>query len=79
MNTHLKNVKLTVRGKNPVVLENYSIRGNNIRYFILPDSLPIDTLLVDDGPRVPKGKDKTSKMSSFKARRTPASARKPVL
>jgi small nuclear ribonucleoprotein D1 len=27
------------------------ILGNNIRYFILPDSLPLDTLLVDDTPK----------------------------
>lgn len=30
-----------------------SIRGNNIRYYILPDSLNLDTLLVDlDQPKV---------------------------
>src|SRR5438045_2936831 len=51
MNTHLKAVKLTVKGKNPVNLDTLSIRGNNIRYFILPDSLNLDTLLVDDAPR----------------------------
>lgn len=68
MNTHLKNVKLTVKGKNPVSLENYSIRGNNIRYFILSDSLPIDTLLVDDGPKIPKNKDKVPKRLTYKVR-----------
>lgn len=52
MNTHLKTVKLTLRGKNPVTLDHLSIRGNNIRYYILPDSLNLDTLLVDDTPRV---------------------------
>ena len=31
MNTHLKAVKLTLKGKNPVPLEQLSIRGNNIR------------------------------------------------
>lgn len=25
--------------------------GNNIRYIVLPDSLPLDTLLIDDEPR----------------------------
>ena len=41
-------------GKNPVVLDHLTIRGNNIRYFILPESLPLgdffytDTLLVND-------------------------------
>jgi len=51
MNTHLKAVKLTVKGKNPVNLDSLSIRGNNIRYFILPDSINLDTLLVDDTKR----------------------------
>ncbi|KAJ1967280.1 Sm snRNP core protein Smd1, partial [Dimargaris xerosporica] len=48
MNTHLKTVKMTVKNKDPVTLETLSIRGSNIRYFILPDSLPLDTLLIDD-------------------------------
>lgn len=51
MNTHMKTVKMTVRGKNPVALDHLSVRGQNIRYFILPDSLNLDTLLVDDAPR----------------------------
>ncbi|XP_039269399.1 small nuclear ribonucleoprotein Sm D1-like [Styela clava] len=51
MNTHLKSVKMTVKNREPVTLETLSIRGNNIRYYILPDSLPLDTLLVDEGPR----------------------------
>ncbi|CAI5986856.1 unnamed protein product, partial [Closterium sp. NIES-65] len=51
MNTHLKTVKLTVKGKNPVALDHLSVRGHTIRYFILPDSLNLDTLLVDDAPR----------------------------
>lgn len=55
MNTHLKNVKLTVRGREPITLDTLSIRGNNTRYWILPDALPLDTLLVDDAPR-PKSK-----------------------
>ena len=68
MNAHLKNVKLTVKGKNPISLENFSIRGNNIRYIILPEKLPIDTLLVDDGPRVPKYKDKIPKRLTYKVK-----------
>lgn len=51
MNTHLKSVKMTVKNRDPVQLESLSIRGNNVRYFILPDSLPLDTLLVDDTPK----------------------------
>ncbi|KZT62511.1 Sm-like ribonucleo protein [Calocera cornea HHB12733] len=59
MNTHLKTVKLSSRNREPSALDSLSIRGNNIRYFILPDSLPLDTLLVDDAPK-PKGKRKES-------------------
>ena len=52
MNTHLKTVKMTPpKGAAPVSLESLSIRGNNIRYFILPDALPLETLLVDDTPK----------------------------
>ena len=51
MNTHLKAVKMTKKGRNPVTLETLSIRGNNLRYFILPDSLNLDTLLIDDTPK----------------------------
>lgn len=51
MNTHLKAVKMTVKNKDPVQLDSLSIRGNNIRYYILPDSLPLDTLLIDDTPK----------------------------
>ena len=66
MNTHLKNVKMTIKGKNPVSLENFSIRGNNIRYYVLPESLPIDTLLVDEGPKVQKQKEKIPKRMVYK-------------
>jgi small nuclear ribonucleoprotein D1 len=52
MNTHLKAVKLIPKGKNPITMDALSVRGNNIRYYILPDSLNLDTLLVDiDKPK----------------------------
>lgn len=51
MNTHLRSVKMTVKNRDPVQLDTLSIRGNNIRYYILPDSLPLDTLLVDETPK----------------------------
>ena len=57
MNTHLKTVKMTTRNHDPVSLDSLSIRGNNIRYFVLPDSLQLDTLLVDDAPK-PKNRKK---------------------
>ncbi|KAL5721304.1 Small nuclear ribonucleoprotein SmD1a [Ranunculus cassubicifolius] len=52
MNTYLKTVKLTLKGKNPVTLDHLSVRGNNICYYILPDSINLETLLVEDTPRV---------------------------
>ncbi|KAI8059860.1 hypothetical protein BC940DRAFT_313179 [Gongronella butleri] len=60
MNTHLKAVKMTVKSRDPISLDTLSIRGNNIRCVILPDSLPLDTLLIDDTPKSknkPKKKD----------------------
>ena len=51
MNTHLKSVKMTIKGRDPITLDSLSLRGNNIRYFILPENLPLDTLLVDDTPK----------------------------
>eukprot|EP00884_Botryococcus_braunii_P005267 jgi/Botrbrau1/14741/Bobra.0108s0084.1 len=52
MNTHLKNVKMVQKGKPAQQLEQLSLRGNNVRYFLLPDSLNLDTLLVDlDQPK----------------------------
>ena len=67
MNTHLKSVKMTVKNKDPVQLETLSIRGSNIRYFILPDSLPLDTLLIDDAPKARgrggRGREPGSKLS----------------
>lgn len=52
MNTHLKNVKLNVKDREPVQLDTMTIRGNNIRWYVLPESLPLDTLLVDDAPKI---------------------------
>lgn len=62
MNTHLKAVKMSPRGKNPVSMDHLSVRGNNIRYYILPDSLNLDTLLVDiDKPKQRPTKVRTGK------------------
>ena len=65
MNTHLKTVKLTLKKKNPIMMEHLTIRGNNIRLFLLPDSLPLETLLADDAPKIktkaPKAKVKQVK------------------
>ena len=39
---------MTLKYKDPVQLNTLSIHGNNMCYFILPDSLPLDTLLIND-------------------------------
>lgn len=45
----------TLTDTDPQMFTQPTLRaGNTIRYFILPDSLPLDTLLVDDAPK-PKG------------------------
>ncbi|KAI8865956.1 Sm-like ribonucleoprotein, partial [Ramicandelaber brevisporus] len=51
MNTHLKSVKMSVKGRDPLQLDRLSVRGSTIRYIILPDSLPLDSLLLDDRPK----------------------------
>lgn len=66
MNTHLKTVKMTLKGKNPVDLESLSIRGNNIRYYILPDNLNLATLLAEDQPKRKQAKDKGMTISFTK-------------
>ena len=55
MNTNLRAVKMTPKGRDPISLDTINIRGSTIRYYILPDSLPLDTLLIDDAPK-PKNK-----------------------
>ena len=64
MNTHLKAVKLTVKGRETIALDHLTIRGNNIRYFLLPESLPLETVLVEEAPKLKKkigSKDKGGK------------------
>ncbi|KAK2071217.1 hypothetical protein P8C59_005658 [Phyllachora maydis] len=55
MNTALRNVKMTIKGQDTLPLDTMNIRGSTIRYIILPESLPLDTLLIDDAPK-PKNK-----------------------
>ena len=54
MNTHLKNIKMTVKGYDPIDLDHITIRGNNIRYFLLPENIPLESLLVDDSAKQKK-------------------------
>ena len=76
MNTHLKTVKLTTKGNDPVTLDHLTIRGNNIRYFFLPESLSIDTLLVDDSTKVKQKLNTIRSRYKGKVKRTPANTRK---
>lgn len=46
MNTFLQNVKMTVKDKNPINLDQLTLRGSSIRYVILPETLQLDALLV---------------------------------
>ena len=86
MNSHLTNVKLTAKGKPTIHLDQLTIRGNNIRYYILPESLPLDTLLVDEPNKLMKPKAQAQKKTKYiildefnnyrKPKRTPATVRK---
>ena len=55
MNIALRAVKYTPENWNTVTLDTMTVRGSTVRYIILPDSLPLDTLLIDDAPK-PKNK-----------------------
>jgi small nuclear ribonucleoprotein D1 len=55
MNVALRTVKFTTRGRDTLTLDSITVRGSTVRYIILPDSLPLDTLLIDDAPK-PKNK-----------------------
>ena len=39
-------VQRGAQGKAPLLLDQLSIRGNTIRYFVLPENLNVDALLV---------------------------------
>ena len=66
MNTHLKAVKMLLKGKESSEPGNAHSARHNIRYVILPDSLNIGTHLVDDGPKV-KAKPKETSEALFPA------------
>jgi small nuclear ribonucleoprotein D1 len=48
MNTFLQNVKMTTKDKNPINLDQLTLRGSSIRYIILPETLQLDALLVEE-------------------------------
>ena len=58
MNVFLKNVKMTIKDRDPQELDFINVRGSNIRLIILPDSLNLDTLLIDETPKMKNFKKK---------------------
>ncbi|KAI4498209.1 hypothetical protein M0802_006695 [Mischocyttarus mexicanus] len=67
MNTHLKTVKMIIKNRDPIQLDTLSLRGNNIRYYILPESLALETLLIDDTPKA-KAKKKEAARGAARGR-----------
>ena len=64
MNTHVRLVKVQLPAQPKERLENMTIRGASIRYVILPDSINLGTLLVDDRPKktmIRRGESKEEK------------------
>lgn len=61
MNTFLQNVKMTVKDKNPINLDQLTLRGSSIRYVILPETLQLDALLVEEESKAKKAKIPTKK------------------
>jgi small nuclear ribonucleoprotein D1 len=68
MNTFLQNIKMTIKGsclikidKNPIQLDQLTVRGSSIRYVILPETLQLDALLVEEENKVKKSKAPTKK------------------
>lgn len=53
MNTHVRLVRIKKPGpgQQEERLDNMTIRGAQIRYVILPESINLGTLLVDDSPK----------------------------
>lgn len=47
MNTVLNDVKMTIKGEEPVTVDTITLRGNTIRYFVLPESLQLDNMISD--------------------------------
>ncbi|KAG9202639.1 hypothetical protein G6514_004131 [Epicoccum nigrum] len=48
VNVALRTIKYTPKDLDNVTLDTMTVRGSTVRYIILPDSLPLDTLLIDD-------------------------------
>ncbi|EZG65036.1 small nuclear ribonucleoprotein Sm D1 [Gregarina niphandrodes] len=64
MNMHLKNAKMTVKARNPINVDNITIRGATIRLVLISDSIPLDTYLIDDGTSKVKTAETNTKRKS---------------
>ena len=69
MNTFLKNVKMTAKGKDPIALDQLTLRGSSIRYVILPETLQLDALLVEEESKGKKAKAPQKKGSKKPVRK----------
>uniref|UniRef100_A0AC35TFN2 Small nuclear ribonucleoprotein Sm D1 n=1 Tax=Rhabditophanes sp. KR3021 TaxID=114890 RepID=A0AC35TFN2_9BILA len=56
MNIHLRQVKLTLKNGDNLGMDSMTVRGNNLRYVILPDHLPLDSMLVEDKAKASKNR-----------------------
>ena len=73
MNVHLKAVKVQVKGYETKALDHFTIRGSNLRYFLLPDAINLETLLVDDAPKI---KNKKGGGASMRRKQKASDSRK---
>ena len=48
MNTFLQNVKMMVKQKNSINLDELTLRGSSIKYVILPETLQLNALLIEE-------------------------------
>nr|CCC91417.1 small nuclear ribonucleoprotein SmD1 [Trypanosoma congolense IL3000] len=46
MNTHMRHVKITAKGKNPEMVDTYMVCGSKIRYVIMPEAINTDDVLL---------------------------------
>ena len=47
---------MTVKDKDPISLDQLTLRGSSIRYVILPETLQLDALLVEEETKAKKAK-----------------------
>jgi len=74
MNMNLKNVRMTLKDRNPKELEFVNIRGNQVRLVILPDELDVDRILAKSISQ-PKAKPSTEHPAAVKGNKPANSGR----